>query len=251
VTPATAGTQDAVVGRTRRRWDVVWDAVRTRWIKTRGGRVPLVHARVGWDRGFAADGLEDVWSTAQDERRVRRVILIALLAVLAATGSGSAQAARWASSGKAPPTKAQQLQAYLTAVRPLAIKVRVTQLQETRRVNAVIEAFDRDPDLVVLHALCRQLGLASGALNVIKRPAFLAEPHAVLVAAWRSEAIACARFIDEVQTALPWDEAVPVEHLVDATRAGLYDERHWRGEVIAQLRRLGLVVPSWVQQVGR
>jgi hypothetical protein len=182
---------------------------------------------------------------------MRQVILIGVAALAFA---GTAQAANLVRPTKAPPTKAQQLQSYLAAVHPIATKVRVAQVQEALRLKTMIQA-NGVVDTAPFRDSCRQLGLGSNALKKVQRPAFLAEPHAALVGAWRYEAIACARFADAIDgggngsVALAF--SVAFEKLRGANETGWSEERHWRSEVIAQLRRLGLVVPLWIQQVGR
>lgn len=143
------------------------------------------------------------------------------------------------------PTKAQQLTAYLNAVKPAATSARTAQVREAAG-EILLGVREEAKDVAAMRAACKQLGLAATALKRVARPVFLAEPHAALTAGWRSEAIGCSAYATAVENQADTPET-DYDVAVESARKG---QAHWRVEVIAQLRRLGMVVPQWVRDVG-
>jgi hypothetical protein len=197
-------------------------------------RIVLVLGLVATIAGFAA-------ATATAEFGPTQAVLASRIAVQrqATNQNGQVTSLRGTvaaiPSAVAPPTKIQQLQRYLTAVKPVASKAYIAQFKAwgSVQLNEMSSVLGEAPDFVLFRAQCRQLGVASLAFKKVARPVSLSEPHGALVGAWRGEAIGCAQYAGALERGVnPTDPTIDARFAYDAAaEAARSGERHWRTEV--------------------
>lgn len=157
-------------------------------------------------------------------KRLKRLCVLALAATALFVAAVPVEAA--------PVTKRTEMAAYIRQMAPLNAKIvkaenRLTKAQlgfiggsvTEAKLKAAARAFDTD------------LRAAYQGMNAIKPPAALKGPHAGFVLTVKTEYTASQ------------DELERRSSKMSALKA------HWRQEVTAQLRRVGLSVPLWVKTV--
>lgn len=164
-----------------------------------------------------------------------RVLSVAVLFALALVSQAAAAS-----------TPKQQMAAYLKAAQPHV--VRADRLM-TRAAVLAARALQSDTavELNGMMAAAEGIDAAATKLAVVKAPAPLKGPHASLVKSYRMDAKLLIAVANDIATGY----LRKANERIASTAPTITDYQvHWRTEVIARLRRLGLTVPLWVKAVG-